>query len=53
MVALHVTPLLEPSAVTVAVNCCVAPPMSVAVVGSTATLMGVSVTVAVPVLLPS
>ena len=44
--AVHVTPALAPSAVTVAVNVWLAPPMRVAVVGLTPKLIGVSVTVA-------
>jgi hypothetical protein len=45
----HVTPEFDPSAVTVAVNACVAPPIIAAgVSGAIATEIGVSVTVAVP-----
>jgi len=45
--AVHVTPALAPSAVTVVVKVCVAPPIRVTVVGLTETLMGVSVIAAV------
>jgi hypothetical protein len=52
--AVHVTPWFRvPSPLTVAVNVCVAPPISGGVGGATLTLIGVSVTVAVPVLVVS
>jgi hypothetical protein len=41
--AVHVTPAFAPSAVTVAVNACVAPATRVAVLGATETEIGVSV----------
>jgi hypothetical protein len=52
-VTAQVTPALAPSAVTVAVNVWLAPPIRVVVVGLTETPMGVRVTVAVPVLVVS
>jgi len=47
VLAAQVTPAFAPSAVTVATNVWLAPPISVAVVGLTETLIGVSVMVAV------